>query len=93
MGFSLLKNMLQFELEYTGESKDIQMVTSQFQGKFMNIGIKDKDKDMLVPFPLSLLAWNSKGEQIKQYLVATQPDVDREDNIEVKVQQLKRLQG
>ena len=93
IGFSLMKNMLPSEEEYKGESKDMNLVVSDFKARFLNIGIKDKDKDMLVPFPVSLLAWNSKGVQVKAYLVVTSPNIDTEDSPEEKLAQMRQAQG
>ena len=66
-------------MEYKDKNSDILEVTSNFKGRFLNIGIKSRDKDMLVPFPVSVLSWNNKGIQAKQYLTVTHPDIDIED--------------
>jgi hypothetical protein len=68
--------MLKFEKEYEGKNSDLIEAITNFKGRFMNIGIKSRDKDMMVPFPLSILAWNTKGVQSKQYLVLTNPNYD-----------------
>lgn len=74
-----MKNMLELEEEYQGSNKDLNAIVTQFAGRFLNVGIKEKDKDMMVPFPVSILAYNCKGMQIKQYLVVTKPNVDNDD--------------
>lgn len=90
-GFALLKNLLPSERTYEGSSKDLQMITSMFQGRYLNIGIKGKDMDILIPFPVSILAWNDKGSESKQYLAVTDPYIDREDEMDVKLKRMKEL--
>lgn len=49
--------------------------------------------DILVPFPISILAWNDHGAQIKQYLVVTTPNIDREDEMDVKLKHMKAYEA
>lgn len=91
IGFTLLRNLLEFERTYTKDNEDMKMITEKFGGRFLNIGIKDKDKDIYVPFPFSVLSWNKKGVQNKQYFVKTEKEVDAEATMDVKERKMKEI--
>lgn len=79
VGMAVMKNKLKFESEYNGKLSETRMIVDEFKGDLLSVAFRKSDQYFVVPFPVSVLGVNSKGEATRQYLISMQYAIDDAD--------------
>lgn len=76
IGLTSMANKLKYESEYNGETPDTKMSVDEYKGNLLSVAFRDMDLDFLVPFPVSIVGLNVRGEFTKQYLISMEYALD-----------------